>query len=446
MVNVAEHLSSAPVRSLPHSKPGDRFDLYWLPSVDDWPARFRKAVTTVGPEETAWRDLLCLAKTRLNFIRTGQLDSELSRRFGDAPPRGLETKPIRLAVLGSSTVTHLLPGIRVATLRRGIWLTAYEAAYGQYLQELHDDDTPLHAFKPNAVLFAFDTPHIVAAADAGYDILRSESIFSGIKDHLKTCWQLARERFKCPIIQQTLLPVFPSLMGSNEHRLPGSKSRMTARLNEAFRLWGVEEGIDILALDTWAAQDGLTKWYDPALWHRSKQEIRPVAAPLYGEAVARILAAQQGRAAKCLVMDLDNTLWGGVIGDDGLENIVLGQGSALGEAFLNFQSYAADLAKRGVILAVCSKNDESNALAPFQQHPDMLLKKSDIAAFVANWDDKAVNLRRIAQSLNIGLDSLVFVDDNPFERNLIRRELPMVAVPEVGEDPATFANCLADAG
>jgi FkbH-like protein len=145
-------------------------------------------------------------------------------------------------------------------------------------------------------------------------------------------------------------------------------------------------------------------------------------------------------------MDLDNTLWGGVVGDDGLEGIILGQGSALGEAFVAFQEYARELSRRGIILAVCSKNDEANALEPFEKHPEMILKRADIACFVANWSDKAANIRAIAEQLNIGLDSLVFIDDNPFERTLVRQELPMVAVPEVGDDPATFAQTIADAG
>ena len=159
--------------------------------------------------------------------------------------------------------------------------------------------------------------------------------------------------------------------------------------------------------------DGVQAWHDPMLWHRGKQEVSPLAALMYGDLVARILAAQQGRSFKCLVLDLDNTLWGGVIGDDGLEGIVLGQGDATGEAFVEFQNYALQQAKRGIILSVCSKNDESNALAPFAQHPEMVLKRGDIACFVANWDDKAKNIRRIANELNIGLDLIVFVDDNP---------------------------------
>ena len=141
------------------------------------------------------------------------------------------------------------------------------------------------------------------------------------------------------------------------------------------------------------------------------------------------------------MVDLDNTLWGGVIGDDGLEGIVLGQGSAAGEAFVDFQSYARDLSKRGIILAVCSKNDEANALEPFDKHPDMVLRRGDIACFAASWRDKPTAIRGIAEQLNIGIDSLVFADDNPFERDLVRRELPMVAVPELPEDPALLREC-----
>ncbi len=147
-----------------------------------------------------------------------------------------------------------------------------------------------------------------------------------------------------------------------------------------------------------------------------------------------------------LVLDLDNTLWGGVIGDDGVNGIALGKGHPAGEAYCAMQCYALRLKERGVILAVCSKNDEVNALAPFQEHVDMVLKRSDIACFVANWNDKASNLRQIASQLNIGTDALAFVDDSPFERNLIRQEMPEVMVPELPQDPAFYVECIAQSG
>lgn len=167
---------------------------------------------------------------------------------------------------------------------------------------------------------------------------------------------------------------------------------------------------------------------------------------MYGEYLIRIIGAQLGRSKKCLVLDLDNTLWGGVIGDDGLNGIRLGQGSAIGEAFVGFQHYLLRLKDRGVVLAVCSKNDESNAILPFESHPDMQLRRDDIACFVCNWDDKVSNLRLIASHLNLGTDSFVFVDDNPFERNMVREHLPEVAVPEMPEDPAMYVQVLSSAG
>ena len=420
-------------------------DLYWLPAAEGWPERIKKLDKLDDPA-AAWNELVALANTRMDFIRTGRLDRSLQRLFADAPPPGLATKPVRLAVLGSSTVAHLHAALRVAALLRGIWLKTYECDYGQYLQELTDPQSALHTFKPTALLFALDAYHVMRGIDAAADAAQSQATLDEIIAHFKECWRLARQAFKGTIIQQTILPVFPSLLGNNEHRLPGSRQRVTLAVNEKLRELADEYGIDLLSLDTRVSQDGLHRWHDPVLWHRAKQEVSPAASPLYGDLVGRLLAAKQGRSSKCLVLDLDNTLWGGVIGDDGLEGIILGQGSAAGEAFVAFQTYARDLAKRGVILAVCSKNDEANALSPFEQHPDMILKRADIACFVANWQDKAQNIRAIAQQLNIGLDSLVFVDDNPFERNLVRGELPMVAVPEVSDDPALFAHCVVDAG
>ena len=417
--------------------------LYWLPEIEDWRARL-KTLDNIG--EAGWDEMVALANSRLDFIRTNALDQIVSRLFGDAPPASLSTKPIRLALLGSSTMAHLHPAIRVAGLRRGLWITIYENDYGQYWQELTDPGSALHAFEPNAVLFALDPHHLASGFGASLDQAEAEQSVREVEHRVCECWRLAREAFRCPIVHQVPLPVHPPLLGNNEHRLPGSRQGFVMRFNHELRQLADSEGVDLLALDARAAVDGLKAWHDPALWHRAKQEISPAAAPMYGELVARLLAAKQGRSGKCLVLDLDNTLWGGVVGDDGLEGLVIGQGSALGEAFVAFQEYARELSRRGVILAVCSKNDEVNAVEPFEKHPEMVLKRQDIASFVANWSDKASNLRAIAEELNIGIDSLVFVDDNPFERTLVRRELPMVAVPEVGEDPATFAQTLADAG
>ena len=266
-------------------------------------------------------------------------------------------------------------------------------------------------------------------------------------DHAETCWRQARERFNnVSILQQTLLAVLPRVMGSNERRHGLSPAALIERMNAALADRADAAGVDLVDPGSVTIGRDPSTWYDPLMWYKAKQEVSAIASPLYGDIVARVLAAQQGRSAKCLVLDLDNTLWGGVIGDDGLEGIVLGQGSPGGEAFLAVQQHALELSRRGVILAVCSKNDEANALLPFESHPDMLLRRGDISAFVSNWNDKASNIRAIAEILNIGLDSLVFLDDNPFERNQVRQALPSVSVPEVSDDPGLVPFCLADAG
>jgi FkbH-like protein len=417
--------------------------LNWLPERSDWVTQIQQLERA---EIVSWADLVVLANFRLDFLRTDRLDRLAQRHFA-TPPHDLPTKPVRLAVLSSSTTVHLIPAIRVAALRRNIWLTAYEGDYGQYRHELMDDSSPLYAFKPTVVLLALDARHLTAGLDPSDSQDAAALAFERAIGALRQCWQAAREKLGAAVLQQTVMPALPQLMGGNEHALAGSPANMVARLNAALRQEAPQHGVHLLALDARIAHDGLREWYDPELWHRAKQEVSPAAAPVYGDLVGRLIAALQGRSAKCLVLDLDNTLWGGVIGDDGLEGLALGQGSALGEAFVAVQDYARQLAKRGVILAVCSKNDEANALAGFERHPEMVLKRSDIASFFANWDDKATNIRRIAKDLNIGLDSLVFLDDNPFERNLVRQELPDVAVPEIpDDDPALIPQMLADAG
>ena len=309
-----------------------------------------------------------------------------------------------------------------------------------------DPTSGLAHFKPTAVLFALDARHSCAGFVTTDPAGRVAALAEAWVDDLAGLWRQARAKWGCTILQQALLPVFTALFGGNEHRLPGSGAALVPRLNSLLRDRADTAGADIVALDRQAAQDGVSHWHDPVLWHRAKQEVHPTCAPLYGDLVVRLLAAQQGRSFKCLVLDLDNTLWGGVIGDDGMAGIALGQGSALGESFIAFQAFAKDLSRRGIILAVCSKNDEANAMEVFDSHPDMVLRRADIGCFAVNWTDKAANLRDIASRLNIGLDALVFADDNLFERTIVRRELPMVAVPELPDDPAFYATTIADAG
>lgn len=420
-------------------------DLHWLPIDPRWAEQLAAVMPADGMESFVWSQVVALARNRLSALQTIQLDRRRAKALPSPPPQ-LPGQNVRLAILGSSTVDHLAAGIRVGGLRRSIWIETYTPSYGQYAQELLDPTSGLNDFAPTTVLFALDGYHLLQGITPTATSEAVSATLGGIIDRLETQWLTARRKFSAHIIQNVPLPVFLPLIGGNEHRLPGSQLTALREFSALLRIRADAAGVDLVALDDRAASDGLIAWHDPALWHRAKQEIHPQATALYGDLVARLIGANQGRSSKCLVLDLDNTLWGGVIGDDGLAGIKLGQGSARGEAHLAFQHYARDLSRRGIILAVCSKNDEVNAQEPFNSHPEMALRREDIACFIANWTDKASNLREIAKRLNIGLDSLVFADDNPAERAIVRRELPMVEVPELPEDPTFYASCIANAG
>jgi len=420
-------------------------DLYWLPRLAGGHHRLPENICSV---DASWPDLVSVARSRLNFLQTNQLDRVLLKRARatGAAHADMVAGGVRLAVLSSSTAEHLLPGIRVAGLRRGLAVEVYTGAYGLYLQELQDRNSGLQKFCPDVLVFAFHAQHLFGKLDVGLSADESGKLVESAARHIVGAWRLARRLTSGQIIQQTVVSTYRCLMGSNEHRLPGSGAVLVDRLNERIRWLAEEEGVDVLAIDSYMARDGWDAWHDPGLWHLAKQEFSPLAGPAYGDLLMRLVDAQRGRSFKCLVLDLDNTLWGGSIGEDGMEGIQLGSGSALGEAYVAFQLYLRDLSRRGIVLAVCSKNDPVAARSPFDAHPEMVLRQADIACFVANWDDKAANLRTIAAQLGIGVDSLVFADDSPFERDLARRELPMVAVLELPEDPAYFARCIADAG
>ena len=421
--------------------------LHWLPTHN----ALGEAITAARALPDALARLTATARLagyQRDFTATNRLDRLLTgclkERPDSAPELGLT--PLRVALLASHTVDHLVPGLRIGGLGRRLLLDVEVAPYGQYRQMLLDDQSPLKAFRPQVVVFmldAADLPVEVALSAAPAEV---EAAIAGRVDELRGLWRRARDRFNARVIQQTLLPTELAVLGHFDGLVPGSPAAVLERLNRAIRDAAREEGVLLLDLAFEAVRFRHPGWGDPVRWHQAKQLVSLVLAPLYGDMLARILAAATGISRKCLVLDLDNTLWGGVVGDDGVEGIQLGQGHPTGEAFLAFQRYIAKLSSRGVILAVCSKNDPAIAAAAFAEHPEMVLKPSDIAAFVANWDDKASNLRSIARTLDIGLDSLVFIDDNPAERDIIRRELPMVAVPELPEDVAYYPGCLAAAG
>jgi FkbH-like protein len=416
--------------------------LNWLPKPTDFRGEL-KAALQIRDRAEGLEKLVGLAQQRLGLVDTIQLDRALTAIMSGAKS-GFSS--LRLAILASSTVDHLSPAIRVGGLRRRLLIDIHTGAYGQYRQDLLDASSDLHQFAPHMVLFSITARDAVASLPVQATSAERDGVVARSVDDLRLLWRKARESLKARVVQQTFLNVAHPIFGNFERLVPGAPSQLAARLNDRISEAAAEDGVLLLDVASVSERDGIDAWFDIARWLQAKMEIAPQAAPLYGDLVSRIAAAERGLSKKCLVLDLDNTLWGGVVGDDGLDGIVLGEGSARGEAHVALQRYAGQLKNRGVILAVCSKNDPAIAEAAFRQHPEMVLRRSDIASFKANWDDKAKNLQTIAKELNVGIDSLVFVDDNPVERARIRQNLPMVAVPELPEDPAHYVRCLADAG
>jgi FkbH-like protein len=414
----------------------------WLPIAPNFRDDLRAALDQAKPSDALER-LAALAAHRLGFLETVQLDRALARLDLKEAPGFL---PIRLAILASSTVDHLPPAVRVAGLRRRLLIEVHSGAYGQYRQDLLDPASAFHQFKPQAVLFSLSAREVIAGVPLTATTAEVDDAIGRFIAELRALWRKAREIGGAAIVQQTFIDVSEPLFGGYDRLVPGAPGAVVARLNDRLTEAAAEDKALLLDVARATHRDGIDAWFDVGRWLQGKLEIAPQAAPLYGDLAARILAALRGLSKKCLVLDLDNTLWGGEIGDDGLDGIVLGEGSATGEAHLALQHYAKQLKERGIILAVCSKNDAKIAEVAFRDHPEMALRRADIAAFQANWDDKAQNLKAIAAKLNIGVDSLVFVDDNPIERARIRQSLPMVAVPEMPDDAAHYVRCLADAG
>ena len=423
--------------------------LHWLPPHPAPRDAIRAARATISDDpagalpEGALTALRHIAGHQHDFLGTMQVDRLATAAFAAAP--GLWPE-IKLALLGSSSMEHLLAPIRVAGARRGLRITPHLGAFGQFRQDLMAADGALRDFAPNVILLILRPADVMEALPLGATSMEVDAAVAAALAGLTQLWHAARDRHGATVIQQTFLDTGDPVFGNLDGAVAATSRSIQERLNRAVRDAAAQQGVLLLDAAHRASIDGRAEWFDPGLWHHAKQLIAPSAALVHGDLAGRLLAAMRGLSAKCLVLDLDNTLWGGVIGDDGLDGIVLGQGSAAGEAFVAFQTYAKLLSDRGVILAVCSKNTHDVAEAVFLEHPDMVLKRPDIAVFAANWNDKPSNLREIARTLNIGIDSLVFFDDNPAERAIVRQTLPEVWVPEVPEDPARYIACLADAG
>jgi len=416
--------------------------LSWLlPQPENFRARVKMLLKADDPDVAEVHRLAAydLDLTGLDALRK----LVLARREWLAGKAGLTS--FRLGIVSSHTVDYLAQALPGTALRHGLVLDVVMADYGQAAQQLLDAGSEFGRAKLDAVLIALDY-RALGLGEVRYTAKDAESAVDGAIAYAAGLAQGVRETIGTTCVLQTLTPPSDTLFGNFDARFAGSVRTMIERFNHRLLFEVAGETDLIVDVASLAASTGLNVWNDARDWHKAKLPAAMDATPLYAEHVCRVLGSARGKSRKCLVLDLDNTLWGGVIGDDGLNGIRLGQGSSTGEAFLEIQRYALALRQRGIVLAVCSKNDESNARLPFKEHPEMLLKEDHIAVFVANWQDKANNIREIAATLNIGIDAIVFLDDNPVERGLVRDILPEVAVPEVTDDPADYPGILTRAG
>jgi FkbH-like protein len=345
---------------------------------------------------------------------------------------------VKIAILGGSTTADVKDFLEIFLLDAGIRPRFYVSQHDRWFEDAVVDDAALHAFAPDVVFIHTTHKNVRSWPPLGGD---DEAAFAAEQARFTAAWRRLLERSSCLLVQNNMDPPALEPLGHLGATARFGRSRFVARLNAAFAAFADETPrMRIVDLHALAARIGLGAWSSERHWHQYRMALTAEGSAHVAHAVARIIRAAFGKTKKCLVLDLDNTLWGGVVGDDGVDAIAIGPETPEGEAYLAFQRYCLALRERGVLLAVCSKNDAAIARSGFS-HRDSVLHVSDFSAFVASWSPKPEGLRTIARTLGLGLDALVFVDDNPAERDLVSRELPEVAVARVG-DVTTYAETL----
>ena len=417
-------------------------DLPWLPRPpSDFTARC--AALSSGARSPG------LGETVQHLASHG-LDARQARRLARTIDRLIEAgddvaplSRLRLVVLSNATFDFIADHMPAAAARHGVALDLILPPFDQAMQEALDPNSRTARSGADAILLAFDHNWYGLGGGALGD---PAGALDRALDRLEALASALAASTRASLIFSTVPPPPGALFGSFDARVAGSPRALIDALNEGIVRLATERTALLLDTDALAASLGTDNWFDPVQYFAYNLPFASRFDAVYADWVGRLLGAARGKARKCLVLDLDNTLWGGVVGDDGVEGLALGPGGARGESFLAIQKMARRLKERGVILAVSSKNDDAVARAAFQSHPEMVLRLEDIAVFQANWLDKATNLEAIARTLNIGLDALVLLDDNPAERAQARAALPMVAVPELADDPAWFPWTLMQAG
>ena len=350
-------------------------------------------------------------------------------------------KAIKVAVLGDSATQFLVQALRGEGYDNGFDLQILEADFNQIERQVYDPSSELYEFKPEIVI-VFQSSHKLLGK---YNKLKPDqhSLFASFELESITNIHLALSKnAHAKIIFYNYTEIDDAVFGNHANKTASSFLFQLRKLNYELMLYASQNaGLYLCDISSVQNQVGKENLFHTSVYINTEMVLSIDVLPKVASKTVDLISAIHGTIKKCVILDLDNTTWGGIIGDDGLENIQIGN-LGIGKAFSEFQYWVKKLKHRGIIVAVCSKNTEAVAIEPFKNHPDMVLQLEDIAVFIANWENKADNIRQIQRVLNIGFDSMVFLDDNPFERNIVRENIPGICVPELPEDPADYLEYL----
>lgn len=353
--------------------------------------------------------------------------------------KDISTLPtLKVSLLGDTATQFLAVAIKGEGIERGYYIDLFEAEYNQVERQVLDPTSDLYAHNAKYTV-VFQSTHKLLEQ---YSLMPA-SDWDKLADDRINFIRTICENVGGKIIYYNYPEIEDTVFGSYANKVVGSFSYQLRKLN--FELMNLaQEYPNLFICDIAGIQNkfGRDFMFDSTVYVSTEMILSIDALPYVASRTLDIIASIEGKFKKCLILDLDNTVWGGIVGDDGWENIQVGHGLGIGKAFSEFQQWVKKLKNRGIIVCVCSKNDEDKAKEPFKKNPEMVLKLDDISVFVANWENKADNIRTIQSILNIGFDSMVFLDDNPFERNMVRENVPGVIVPELPEDPGEYLEFL----
>ncbi len=351
-------------------------------------------------------------------------------------------RPLRVAVLGGSTTNEVVDLLELLLLDEGFAPEFWQSEYGRFYVDAVHDTAALEAFGPELVYVHTSVRSVQGFAAMGTTEAEFEAAVAAELRRFEEIWDSLERKLGCVVIQNNFEFPAVAILGNLDASLAGGHTRFVSELNREFGR-AARQRAKLLVQDvcSLAARVGLEAWFDGERYYSYKLVTTPEGSYALARSLAAMVRGLYGKARKVLVLDLDNTVWGGVIGDDGVDRIQIGRETAIAEAYTAFQEYCLSLRNRGVLLAVCSKNDEAVAKSGFA-HPDSVLKLEHISCFKANWEPKHENILAIARELNLGADSFVFADDNPAERAIVQAQVAGIAVPDIGKDVTGYVAAI----